>query len=267
MLMENGGKKIKKISLFECGYCVNNIKLILKNHKKEIVKFPALSVLIEHKKYGNILFDTGYSKLIYENGIISKIYNLCNKTYFNNEDLILNKIQDKKIDKIIISHGHPDHIGALKFFDDYELITSKEVYYDITHPKIKNLVFKNMVPNKIPKTKILDKTIKDNLLSNYFDEIYDVLGDKSIIGIKLSGHSNGQIGIYMPEYKLLFSADSSWGSSFNKEVEKMKKIPRFIQNNYKTYIQNIEKIERLKKEHNEIKIIYSHEKQEEKTYE
>ena len=28
MLMENGGKKIKKISLFECGYCVNNMKLI-----------------------------------------------------------------------------------------------------------------------------------------------------------------------------------------------------------------------------------------------
>ena len=32
--MENGGKKIKKISLYECGYCVNNTKLIFKDQKK-----------------------------------------------------------------------------------------------------------------------------------------------------------------------------------------------------------------------------------------
>ena len=49
--------------------------------------------------------------------------------------------------------------------------------------------------------------------------LYDVLGDKSILGIKLSGHSEGQIGIYIPEYKILFSADSSWGSTFNEEIK------------------------------------------------
>ena len=265
--MENGGKKIKKISLYECGYCVNNMKLIFKDQKKEIIKFPALCVLLEHNEFGNILFDTGYSKLIYENGIISKIYNLCNKTYFKDEDFILNKIKDKKINKIIISHAHPDHIGALKYFKDYELITSKEVFCDIMHPKLKNLVFKNMIPKDFPKVKILQDKITDNLLSQYFEDVYDILEDKSILGIKLSGHSNGQIGIYLPEYKLFFSADSSWGSSFNKKITNMKIIPKFIQNNFIEYNQTINKIEKLKQEHKEIKIIYSHEQQEEKIYE
>ena len=47
----------------------------------------------------------------------------------------------------------------------------------------------------------------------------------------------------------------------------MKIIPRFIQNNFKKYLQNIIKLEKLKQEHKEIKIIYSHEKQKEKIYE
>ena len=267
MLMENGGKKIKKISLFECGYCINNMKFMLKGHKKKQIKFPALSVLIEHNKFGNILFDTGYSKLIYENGIISKIYNLCNKTYFKEEDLILNQIGDKHIDKIIISHSHPDHIGALKYFKDYELITSMEVFNNLEKPNIKNLVFKNMVPKELKKVRILKDQIKDNLLNKYFNEIYDVLGDGTILAIKLDGHSIGQIGIYVPEYKLFFVADASWGSRFNDEIENMKYIPKFIQDNDKEYIKNIRNIEKLKKENEEIKIIYSHEEVKEKVYE
>ena len=47
----------------------------------------------------------------------------------------------------------------------------------------------------------------------------------------------------------------------------MKIIPRFIQNNFNKYSQNITRLEKLKKEHKEIRIIYSHEKQKEKIYE
>lgn len=265
--MENGGKKIKKISLYECGYCENNLELILKNEKRKIIKFPALCVLFEHKKFGNILFDTGYSNLIYENGIISKIYNFFNKTTFEESDLIVNKLKDKKINKIIISHAHPDHIGALRYFDNYELITTKEVFHTLEQPKLKNLVFRNMIPDKFLKVKILKEKTKDKILSKYFKEIYDILGDKSILGIRLDGHSNGQLGLYIPEYKILFATDSSWGKDLNNKIEKMKLIPRLIQNDYNKYIKNIKLLEKLKKDYKDIKIIYSHEKQKEKIYE
>lgn len=267
MIMENGGRKITKIRVFECGYCVNNMSLILKNEKSEKVKFPALVVLFEHSKLGNILYDTGYSKLIYKNGIVSRIYNLANKTYFEEKDLIINKLNGIKVDKIIISHAHPDHIGALKYFKDYELITSEEVFESIERHKLKDLVFKNMVPEIIEKKSILKEKSNYEFLNKYFDETYDILKDKSIIGVKLNGHSKGQIGLYVPEYKMFFVADSSWGTKFSENVENMKFIPKKIQNNFKKYKKTIEKINKFKNENNDIKIIYTHEKIGEKIYE
>lgn len=261
-----GGRKIKKIRLYECGYCVNNISKVLKGRKKEVKKFPALVVLIQHSVYGNILYDTGYSELVYKNGIVSKIYNLLNKTYFKDKDLILNQIAEKEINKIIISHAHPDHIGALRFFENYELITSKEVLESIKYPKLKNLVFKNMVPKNLNNVNVLQQTVTDKILSKYFEEIYDVFGDGSILAVKLNGHSKGQIGIYLPEFKLFFVSDSSWGVNFNN-VEDMKLIPKLIQNNFKEYSINLKKLNKLKNEYNDIKIIYSHEKVKEKIYE
>ena len=56
---------ITKINYYGCGYCVNNLKLVFKNHKKDKRNFAAGVFLLKHKKYGYILFDTGYSMDIY----------------------------------------------------------------------------------------------------------------------------------------------------------------------------------------------------------
>ena len=47
-------KIIKEIKYYNCGYCTNNLKLVLKKHKKEIKKFPAGVFLLKHPKEGYI---------------------------------------------------------------------------------------------------------------------------------------------------------------------------------------------------------------------
>lgn len=272
MNMENGGKSIKRIKLYACGCCKNDLGIVFRGHPKDKRKFPALVVLIEHEEIGNILYDTGYSELVYQNGIVSKIYNALNKTYISENEIIDNRLREDgippdSIDHIILSHAHPDHIGALKRFSRYELISTKEVFDKLDSGKKLSLTFGNMVPLDEYRRKILRPSKEKGVFEGYFDEVYDVFGDGSVIGVRLDGHAEGQLGIFFPEWNLFFAADACWGEDLLTEIPKMNPLPRLIQNNYKKYAATAEKLLRFTADHPEIKIIYSHGAAEEKSYE
>ena len=270
--METGKKKINKIRLYSCGYCVNQLSHVFRSYQKEIRKFPALSVLIEHDTYGNILYDTGYSPLIYQNGIVSKIYNTLNRTYVNENDTIITRLKYDNIDPgsintIILSHAHPDHIAGLVYFQDYELISTAGVLNSLLTGNAFDLVFKNMVPRQGVNYRAVKPYSGSTIFDGYFKKVYDIFGDGSLIGIDLSGHADGQMGLWIPEYSLLLAADACWGKDLTKWVSKMRFIPKLIQDDYRKYAQCIRTLERFSRKHPEIKIIYSHGAAEEKTYE
>ena len=270
--MENGGKRITKIKLYSCGYCQNDLGIVFHGHKKDVRKFPALVVYLHHAKFGNVLFDTGYSELVYKNGFVSFIYNSLNKTFVKSSEIIDVRLRDdgispESIKYIIISHAHPDHIGALNRFSDYRLITSREVLAKMKEGKTLSLTFKNMIPHGKIKVKTVMPTSEKNMLSEFFSEVYDIFGDGSVFGVRLDGHANGQIGIYLPEYKIFFAADACWGEDIMEEVPKMNILPRLIQDDFLKYSETVTALKKFSAEYPDVKIVFSHGGVEEKVYE
>ncbi len=262
-MVSGGTKIIEEIKVYNCGYCTNKMSNILKNSNNEINEFPANVFLIKHKEYGYVLFDAGYSRKVYENGLISKLYNFLNPTFCNEDDEIENKLKKdgisiSDIKYIVLSHAHPDHIGGISAFSDYELITSEEVLKTIEKPRLKELVFKNLRPTNYSKINVLSN-IQKSLLSEYFTEIYDVFNDNSILAVKLSGHAKGQIGLFIKEYNCFIVADASWNSHMLKNTENMTFLSKMIQNDMKEYIKTTQSIKRMSEDHTEIKVLYSHE--------
>ena len=76
-------RKITEVKYFACGYCTNKLKYIIKKPDVKVKEFYAGVFLINHSKYGYILFDTGYSEQIYKCGLVGKLYNLFNPVYIN----------------------------------------------------------------------------------------------------------------------------------------------------------------------------------------
>lgn len=273
--MENGGRQISSVTLYACGTCRNNAASVLKGEKKREIVFPALVAKLEHEKYGTVLFDTGYSKRIYGNGIVSKIYNLLNPSDVKDEDTISFKMKAEgcAVKYIILSHPHPDHIGCLKDFEGYTLLATEDCISGLKRAKNTELVFRNQVPEMsggitVKSLKpVDDKRDTTQMLLKHFTEVFDVLEDGSVYGVRLDGHTKGQMGIYLPEYKLLLAADSSWGHFFADRVDKMKAITRKLQNDYSAYKDTIARIKEFETEHPDIRVIYSHEEFPEGIYE
>lgn len=231
-------KLIEQVSVYNCGYCRNNLDLVYKDISGERT-FPAKVFLIKHKENGYILFDTGYGKDILKNTPILRIYRYLNPVLIQKKDLISNKLKNEgtnpfNINKIIISHPHPDHIGDLKSFLNCKILSTKEVLNQIKKPKLRNLVFKSLLPKKIITEEISNK-IDNSFLCNYFDNIYDIFGDGSILGITADGHSKGSLMLYIPDLNLLLAGDTCWG----KDLVKHTKQTTFISKLYKIIIKNI----------------------------
>lgn len=264
---------INAVKLYHCGSCTNDLHLLFRGHPGEKREFPAMAALIQHRRLGNILFDTGYSEAIYQGGLFHKLYRLLNPVHVGPEQTIDERlkadgISPESIGTIILSHAHPDHIGGLKKFSGYRLVASAGTVKTFNKPGIRDLVFAEMLPGK--KDGVLfrepEKRLTKYFLCRYFEEVYDLFGDGSLIGVVLNGHCPGQMGLWIPDFRLFLAADACWGNDLIRDTPRMRVVPRLIQKDFTEYKKTLHKLCRLKREHPEIRIVFSHQRGSERTY-
>lgn len=132
------------------------------------------------------------------------IFELNRKTYVidpgNNISRVISTLNSKKIDYILLTHGHMDHIYGVK-----ELVN-----------KYKCKVFaSNNDLNYINGNYILDPDFdKNNYDFKYCD--YSEFNNKDIEIINTPGHSKGSICIYIKSKNIIFSGDTLFRGSFGR---------------------------------------------------
>ena len=263
-MLNTAEKMIEKVDYFACGYCTNNLKRVFKGFDKTIVNFYAGVFLIKHKKLGYILYDTGYSMDILKNNLKYFLYRFANPITLKKEDMIDYQLKEKGIDKedikyIIISHLHPDHIGGLKFFPNSYLILTKTCYNDFKLKKDSLLIFNELLPSNFEDRLILIDNYKENTLFPYKNS-FDLFSDLSMLIVEVNGHTKGQACLFLPDNNLFIAADVCWGTDFLPFTDKMKWLPRKIQNNFEEYKKGNDLLKKLIE--NNISVIVSHDKKE-----
>lgn len=251
-------RKITEVKYFACGYCTNKLKYIIKKPDVKVKEFYAGVFLINHSKYGYILFDTGYSEQIYKCGLVGKLYNLFNPVYINKNEKITEQLRKEDINcnsikNVILSHLHPDHIGCVKEFYNSKFIVSQDCMKEYKRSNIKSLVLKKMLPHAFEsRTIIIEKFNKEYEVFKGFD----LFEDGSIILTQIDGHFKGQMCAYIPEHKIFLGADICWGLKFKDKVDEMHPFARLVQNNFNEYKKGIELVKKL--EERKIKVYLSH---------
>ena len=253
--------------IFKTGYCLQNEIFAIMKGKNKKTKFYAMSVLIKHPKIGFVLFDTGYSKEFYNatQKIPYLIYGKITPVVINENDSIkfqLEKagISSDEIKYIIISHFHADHISALKDFENSKFLCLESAYKNIKDKNGLIALKEGFLPNLLPydfKNRV--EFIKNKKIDNKYEpfgEIYDIFGDKSVLGVDLSGHAKGQLGIIIDD--TFFVSDACWYSKAYRENTPPPLWIRLLFGNNKEYLKTLDNIHLFFKNHPEFKIIPSH---------
>lgn len=253
---------IESLDYFACGYCTNKIENIFSAVKKKKIIFEAGVFLIKHRKHGYILYDTGYSTKILKNKPKYFLYRFLNPINIRKEAMINSQLEKRgikteEIKYIILSHLHPDHIGGLEFFPKSEIIITKKCFDEFKKNSLRSLIFKELLPQNFKDRLLLIEASVENKSFEYL-KTYDLFSDNSILLTELDGHSSGQCCAYIRERNLFIAADTTWRTEFLDMIDKMRFLPRLIQNNFSEYLKSIDILKKI--QNNGIKILVSHDK-------
>ncbi|MCI8512386.1 MAG: NAD-dependent epimerase/dehydratase family protein [Lachnospiraceae bacterium] len=248
-----------------CGFCINDLARMFRGRSSEKRRFPAGVVLLTHKRLGTIVYDTGYSEQILHGGPLLKLYCLLNPVSVTREQTIVRQLEKRGIPAgsakhVILSHAHPDHVGGLSLIPGYTLTAFPVTLAAAKKSSLLKLSFRELLP---PAGHILaerkpQNRLYEHFLCRYFEEVYDLFDDGSVIGVRLPGHCDGQLGLWLPDQSLFLAADACWGTDLLEDTPRMRLLARLIQNDFAAYRDTVRRLCRLKHDYPRIRIICSH---------
>lgn len=256
-----------KCKILKAGYCFQNeLHTIIKGKNKR-TKFYAMAVLLEHPDFGYMLFDTGYSEEFYNatKNFPYSIYAKITPVNIDNKSCVKAQLEGMgispdEIKYVIISHFHADHISGLKDFKKAKFLCLENAYKSLKNKTGFSALREGFLPDFLPENfdNRFEFISNKKVCKKYkpFEEIYDIFNDGSILGVDLSGHAKGQLGIIVGD--TFFVSDACWYSKSYRENILPPLWVRLLIGDNKKYIESLEKIHLFYKNNPDFKIIPSH---------
>jgi glyoxylase-like metal-dependent hydrolase (beta-lactamase superfamily II) len=264
-----------KINILHAGYCTAPEHIAIQGGRWRSIHFPAMFALLQHPRFGSMLFDTGYSYRFFDETkkFPNRFYRWITPVTLYEEDLVVNQLstfdlRPQDITHVFISHFHADHIASLP-----DLTCSRYIYMPHAFAHLRNLgksegikhaFMRGLIPNDFDeRSHEVDMNHSILLSSEYapFKKGYNLLGDESIIGVELPGHAHGQMGIFVRDENnilFFFVADAAWLKQSIVENRPPHKIANFLFPDPEAYRETLGNLHTYHLTHPEVHIIPSH---------
>ncbi|MBN3524117.1 MBL fold metallo-hydrolase [Paenibacillus apiarius] len=272
-----------KLNLMTAGYCTHREWLTIQGGSRASVRFPAMFAYIEHPRLGPVLFDTGYSARFFEatSAFPARLYRWTTPVYIGKEESAANQLRDlgvppERVRTIILSHFHADHIGGVRDFANAEFYYLREAYRPLQDMSPFRATQAGFLPGLLPdrfgeRSRLIEETCrKINLDEGYapFTEGYDLFGDGSIIGIDVSGHALGQLGLLLRAagHEYFLCADAAWSTAAFASHRLPKPVVKWIKTDWRQYKDNLYRLHILHRQRPDLRIIPTHCREAEQRY-
>lgn len=204
-----------RFSIIQTGYAITQTGFVYRSgslFKKR--KVSHIAVWVQHPK-GNFLFDTGLGDSI--DTQFSEMNALHEQLFkYKKEKSVRQQLTEKNINpdtisQIILSHLHWDHASAIKDFSKANIIALQEEYdfaqTDLAHSPA-------FLKSQYTSKKLHWNFLKlENKPYEFFEKSLDYFHDGSIVFVKLGGHTQGSLGMFLTMEngkRYFFTGDITW---------------------------------------------------------
>ncbi len=224
---------------------------------------PINVFLFEHRKYGNILINTGCSRYLKKNPVAFAKFCANRKIMFKESDEFCSQYLQEGIDplcikKVLLTHCLPECCGGLPMLPKYEIISTAQVLTVLWLSDPSDGIMKSTLPSNEIKRRAAGIFGGNTFLKDYFKWIFDVFGDGTVLAADISGYASQMAGYYFTEKNIFIAADASINSdAIERGLIPSDKLLRTV-SSPDDYISVLATLRRLHKDHPEIKILFSH---------
>ncbi len=261
-----------KLTLLQAGYCECPGHLARGRGTWKNIRFPALFALIEHPRFGRLLFDTGYSTAFFTATapMPYRLYRHLTPVTLREEELAVNQLAARglrpgDIEQVVVSHFHADHVSALADFPRARLRYFPEAYAHVRGRRGLKALAAAYLPALMPddfeqRGQPLLETRP--LPPEYapFAEGADLFGDESVWAVRLPGHAHGQLGLLARTGAgdCFLVADASWHSGAIRDNHLPHPLANVLFDNPAAYRFTLGQLHALHQQRPSLTIIPSH---------
>ncbi len=267
--------KALQLHLLKVGSCRHLECLAVRGGRMAPIVFPALAALILHPEAGPILFDTGYAEHFSAatQSFPERIYRWTTPISLPagqrlERQLARHGVTPRDIGLCVVSHFHADHIAGLRDLPNARIVAMKRGFEAINGCGRWRGVLHGSLPQLLPADLPSRLTLAESLARvalpqpwNLLGDGYDLLGDGSLIGVPLPGHSAGHMGLLLrdrAQRDVLLAADSSWSSLALAGNKMPSRLVRPIFDDWKTYRCTLNLLHGIVAAHPELIVLPSH---------
>jgi glyoxylase-like metal-dependent hydrolase (beta-lactamase superfamily II) len=216
-----------RFELLRVGYCIHPECVAMRGGRWKAIEFPALVGLIEHPGEGLMLYDTGYSGHFREatRRFPECLYRAVTPVRLDPEEELRAQLEDRgfsvnDVATILVSHFHADHVAGLRDFPSARFVAMRPEYAANRRRgrfgRARRAFLADLLPGDFETRATWAKTrppIELPAAWGAFREGFDLLGDGSLVGIDLPGHTESQLGLAFSvegEGGTFLVADACW---------------------------------------------------------
>jgi glyoxylase-like metal-dependent hydrolase (beta-lactamase superfamily II) len=264
-----------ELHLLRVGRCRHPEWVTLRGGRWRAIDFPALAALLIHPTAGPILYDTGYAERFWPATapFPERLYRWITPVQLPEEERLGTQLGRfgvglGDVRKVLISHLHADHVaglrdlpgaGFLALRGDVEACLGRSGWQGLRRGFLPAL----LPPDFPARLALVDERPVIDLGPAWtpFQAGYDLLGDRSLVGIPLPGHSPAQLGVLLrttEDRTVLLAADSCWSARAWREGRMPSNVARILFADWGAYRRTLLRLREVAERQPELAIVPSH---------